>query len=669
MLLTNQTIDVQLRARPRRDMNQPDYPSREAAQRYRREIHDALESMRKGSVLDMSARAWPDGLNRVILGGLPLRVRTRNCLQNERLMEGDNPITVYELLRIPNFGRNSLADLLFAVDKFLEKCIERPCLDHQQDSVYGNETINTSRMQSSPDRRKTMDTTWEQFGKTLTPLFVAMAELEGTEYLAELLNPECMEMAELIGVSSEIKQIRIDQLSESIPGPVAAFLLRLRFQIEKFSPREMEVMQHRVVSESPKTLESVAEIFEVTRERIRQIQNNAERKMRTAFGKDMQIIVSVLKKRLGHVAKESEVECQLGKILPTDRGFVSKVFRRALLDEMNFTLDNGVFLNEETKKELREIRAKTRKMADDVGLVDKQEFIECFPRKDWERFWPWLCERCELFDLFGSLATRDSGKARAKAALISIGCPATSEEVARICGFSVNNTRSHLSVIPSVVKADKDRWGLREWVDDEYDGIIGEIIQRIEEDGGATTTERLLRELPRKFGVNPMSVRAYMQTAKFAIRDGWISLASKSSLRLRDLDDVIDGRDGTGSPYWTFIVEARYFDGYSVPSVPAEFAKALGCMPDGSAQVRLENLPDCRDLSINWRLASINGASLGYVGEPLRCLGLEQGERVRITIKGSCLIQMTADDGSRQDPREGEADGILERIMQRRKVL
>ena len=71
-----------------------------------------------------------------------------------------------------------------------------------------------------------------------------------------------------------------------------------------------------------------------------------------------------------------------------------------------------------------------------------------------------------------------------------------------MCGFGENKAGSHLSVIPSVVKADKDRWGLKDWVDDEYDGIVGEIIQRIEEDGGATTTERLLTELPGKFSVN-----------------------------------------------------------------------------------------------------------------------------------------------------------------------
>ena len=383
----------------------------------------------------------------------------------------------------------------------------------------------------------------------------------------------------------------------------------------------------------------------------------------------MRIVASVLKERLGHVVAQSEVERRIDTLLPADENLVTRLVRRALIDEMSFTLDRGVYLDKRATEELDDIRVSTRRLADDVGLVVEQEIVASLPSEEWRRFWPWVRERCGLYELFGSLGIRDSGKARAKAALISIGRAATREEIAKMCGFNENKTGSHLSVIPSVVKADKDRWGLKEWVDDEYDGITGEIIQRIEEDGGATTTKRLLTELPSKFGVNPMSVRAYMQTAKFTIRDGWISLASKSSIRLRDLDDVIDGRDDTRAPYWTFPVEARYFDGYSVPSVPPEFAKALGCAPDGSEQVQLENLPDCRDLSISWRLASITGASLGYVGEPLKRLGLEPGERARITIKGPCLVQLTADDGSPQPPRDREADGILERIMQRRKVL
>ncbi|MDD9983501.1 MAG: hypothetical protein OXU81_19450 [Gammaproteobacteria bacterium] len=645
-------------------------PSGEAAQLYLFDLQDALEAIRRNQRPNLHSVAWPTGLDRSLLNGLPLEVRTRNCLLSAGLMEGDSPLTVQQVLRLANFGRKSLRDLLFTVESFLNECIRIGSRDSQ-------DTAEASR--GTPDDPNALDTAttraqaprmpWGDASQVLNSLLAAASELHGVETLADVLSPQVMELANRMGIARAVDAIRIGHVTEGTPGLVSVTLSRVALATDTASEAERTIIEHRMLRTPRTTLAEVGAQVGVTRERIRQVQARIERKVRAALGREVRTVASVLKERLGHVAEEGTVERQIEEILPADQGLATRLFRRALLDEMGFTLDSGVFLDKRATKELRDIRAGTRKLADDVGLVDEQELIESLPSEEWRRFWPWVRERCELFDLFGSLGIRDSGKARAKAALISIGCLATPEEVARMCGFSVNKTRSHLSVIPSVVKADKDRWGLKEWVDDEYDGITGEIIQRIEEDGGATTIERLLTELPRKFGVNPMSVRAYMQTAKFTIRDGWISLASKSSIRLRDLDDVIDGRDDTGAPYWTFPVEARYFDGYSVPSVPPEFAKAIGCAPDGSEQVRLENLPDCRDLSINWRLASITGASLGYVGEPLKRLGLELGERARITIKGSCLVKLTADDGVCQPPRDTEADGILQRIMQRRKVL
>ena len=228
---------------------------------------------------------------------------------------------------------------------------------------------------------------------------------------------------------------------------------------------------------------------------------------------------------------------------------------------------------------------------------------------------------------------------------------------------------AHLSNVPSVVRADKDRWGLKEWIDDEYDGIVGEIIQRIKEDGGATATERLMRELPSKFNVSASSVRAYMYSPRFVIRDGLISVASVSSLRLRHLDDVIDGREPAGAPYWTFAVEDRFFGGYSVTGVPPEFAKALGCEPEGITSVRIANLPDCRALSLSWRLASTTGVTMGYVATPLERLDLRSGQRARVTIRGHLLVELTR-ESDQAPPRSGsDADAILVQMKRRRRAL
>ena len=652
------------------EMTRAEQPSREAAQRHLLDLQDALETIRCNQRPDLNSMAWPAGLDRSILNGLPLDVRTRNCLLGAQLMEGDSALTVQQVLRLPNFGRKSLSDLLFTVESFLNECIRIGSRDSQDTGETNERTSDEpSALDTATTSAQTPRMPWESASQLLNPVLAAAAELHGIKTLADVLSPQFMRLANRMGIAGAIGAIRIDQVAGGTPGLVSITLSRVALTIDAASDTERTIIEHRLVRTPATTLEEVGKQVGVTRERIRQVQIRIERNVQAALGRGMRIIASALKEQLGQVVAQSEVERRIDTLLPADQNLVTRLVRRALIGEMGFTLDSGVYLDKRATEELDEIRVSTRRLADDVGLVDEQEIVASLPSEEWRRFWPWVRERCELYELFGSLGIRDSGKARAKAALISIGRAATREEIARMCGFSENKTGSHLSVIPSVVKADKDRWGLKEWVDDEYDGITGEIIQRIEEDGGATTTERLLTELPSKFGVNPMSVRAYMQTAKFTIQDGWISLASQSSIQLRDLDDVIAGRDHSGAPYWTFAVEERFFDGYSVSSVPPEFAKALGCAPDAGERIQIENLPDCRDLSISWRLASITGASMGYVGEPLKRLGLEPGERARVTIKGPCIVELTADDGSAEHSQGREADAILERMMQRRKVL
>ena len=651
-------------------MNRAEQPSREAAQRHLLDLQNALKDIRTNRVLEMGAVAWPPGLDRTILNELPLRARTRKCLLRAQLMDGDRVLTVQQVLRLKNFGRISLRDLLFTIERFLNECIRIGSTDSQDKGEASERTPNEpNELGTSTTRVQTPRLPWESAGELLSPLLAAAAELHGAKTLADVLSPEVMRLATQMGIASAIGAVRIDHVSKGTPGLISVTLSRVALTIDAASDTERRIIEHRLVRTPPTTLEEVGAQMGVTRERIRQVQAKIERKVQSALGRRLRVVASALKGRLGHLVEESAVERRIEELLPTDQGLATRLLRKALLDEMGFTLDGGVFLDKRATEELRDIRTATRRLADDVGLVDEQELIVRLPSEEWRRFWPWVRERIGLQNLYGALGLRDSAKARAKAALLSIGRPATREEIGSVCDIEEGRVSATLSNVPSVVRAGKERWGLREWIDDEYDGIVGEIIQRIEEDGGTTTTERLLTELPRKFGVNPLSVRAYMQTAMFVIRDGCISLASDSSIQLRDLDDVIDGRDAAGAPYWTFPVEARYFDGHSVPSVPPEFAMALGCTADAGERVKIENLPDCRELSINWRLASINGASLGYVGEPLKRLGLEPGERARVTIKRPCLVELTADDGSTEHSRSSEAEAILKRMLQRRKVL
>ena len=326
-------------------------------------------------------------------------------------------------------------------------------------------------------------------------------------------------------------------------------------------------------------------------------------------------------------------------------------------------------MNDQARTAVTQIRARARGLADDAGLVDESALQAALPNDTWQRHWPLMVQHTGLHRLHESLALRNSAKARAKSALLFIGRPATREEIADVCGLSPTQVSGAFSNIPSVVRASKEGWALTGWIDDEYEGIVAEIIQRIEDDGGSTTPQRLLTELPAKFDVSASSVRSYLQTPRFLIQDGRISLANVSSVELRPLDDAIHGRDAEGAPYWTFAVESRFFDGYSITGVPPEFAKALGCQPEGGIYVRIENLPMCRDLSVRWRVATTTGASLGYVADALRELGLQTGQRVRVTLKAPNLVQMAEHNEQGQTTVQRPADAILARMKARRKVL
>ena len=562
-------------------------------------------------------------------------------------------------MRLPNFGRKSLTDLLLGLETFLNQRIRDPA--SSEPTPDGRAT--------SPPIEELRRAEWERTGEVLAPLLAAAIEIYGASSLTAALHPSFVGLASKLGITSDVEGIALRELVSETDGPAVTVMGRLDSVLENTSVAERATLQHRILGEPPKTLEDVGERVGVTRERIRQVQVKLDRKIRAALGQELTIIASVLKEHFAHIAWESDLEDRIEALMSAEPGLSKRVFRHALISKLGFTLEDGVYFDRRVHQFISKLGTLARGLADDVGLVEESRLVSELPFEDWQQFWPWLCARRGFHNLFGILSIRDSTKARTKAALLSIGRPATRAEIGQLCGVEETRVGAHLSNVPSVVRADKDRWGLREWIDDEYDGIVGEILQRIDEDGGATTTERLLRELPSKFNVSPGSVRAYMQSPKFQVRDGWISVARVSSLQLRSLDDVIDARDPTGAPYWTFEVEQRFLDGFSLTGVPPEFAKELGCEPDGSTSLRIANLVGSGDLSLSWRLASIAGATLGRLSRPLQRLGLHRGERARVTIKGPALVELTRAPQNVDVVAASDADAKLAQILNRRRAL
>ena len=106
-----------------------------------------------------------------------------------------------------------------------------------------------------------------------------------------------------------------------------------------------------------------------------------------------------------------------------------------------------------------------------------------------------------------------------------------------------------------------------------------------------------------------------------------------STISLRDLEDVIHGRDEAGRPFWSFHLSEQHFAGYGVSGVPAEFVHALGCGPDEKISVRIINASNRNaNMTASWRLRSTTGAYLGNFRNHLEAIEASSGDLVRVTI-------------------------------------
>ena len=593
----------------------------------------------------------PQGFDRSFLEQCPLKRRTRNCLKRSGLLAGEAGITVGQLLSIPNFGIASLLDLM---------CIVEASLVHVPLTISASEAAGLNPRELS----------WSAAAAVMQPVLSAAAKFCGAETLGDAFRRNLSQIASTLGLTPKFDAIRIQDLTggqritEDFVGRIAALQVNM-------STAERLILEERLLSPSRKTLAQLSAMVGVTRERIRQIEQRLAATIESDIGSLLSVIVGLARQQLGPVVPAKDFDGWIGELFEnSDHRHAAVLADRLLRSQLDYSCDSVTCLDGEAMSIVERLRKVASSVADDVGLIDETKLRAQLPGEKWAQHWPALLERCKFNQLTGRLAIRDTAKARVKAGLLNIGHPATREEVAQLCGIDSKRIGAKLSAIPGVIRADKNRWGLAEWIDAEYGGIPSEIMQRIHEDGGATTLDRILVELPRRFGVSESSVRAYVSSSQFKLRDGSVSLADASAIRLRDLDDVIDGRDG-GAPYWTFRVEERYFSGYSLTQFPPELARELGCEPNGSTRVRIVRPSRCEDLSVIWRLSSLGGASLGYLADPLRRLAVSAGDRVRVVIRASDVVEFCRDIETElsDDNSDGRADVFLDRIKNRRRVL
>ncbi len=97
-----------------------------------------------------------------------------------------------------------------------------------------------------------------------------------------LKNDSNTERIEFINVESDSSEDRVakKEIEDILHTKVAKFKTTL-------NDRELDIFDRRIFSDSPQTLQEIGEIYSISRERVRQIENNILKKMKAYFKKDM----------------------------------------------------------------------------------------------------------------------------------------------------------------------------------------------------------------------------------------------------------------------------------------------------------------------------------------------------------------------------------------------
>ena len=243
----------------------------------------------------------------------------------------------------------------------------------------------------------------------------------------------------------------------------------------------------------------------------------------------------------------------------------------------------------------------------------------------------------------GTVAIRDIGERclvrwngaipdKAAVVLALLGRPATAEELIQhfLSDRSVTSVKNALSADDRFHRANMTEWALAEWGLEEYSGIVEEIIERIERDGGSTDTVALIEELVGLFGVSENSVRSYLGTPAFVLEG--------ASARRRRLEEFklkpkpLRHSRGVFQPspvrlVTNFVIDRDLLRG-SGRAIDAGLATQLALRPGD----RLVFASPYQEVRFSWRPWSTTGPDVGSLGPAARALGGHEGDLLVVNL-------------------------------------
>lgn len=298
--------------------------------------------------------------------------------------------------------------------------------------------------------------------------------------------------------------------------------------------RAVQILEQRLFADEPTTLDQLGTRFEVTRERVRQIEGKARAAMADALADGpLDMVASTVRSLIGTIRPLSD----LLRLMPALAREVESVGQPAwrVIDRLDdaYEIEEGWCVLPTLTAAKDWTWTQLRERADHYGVVRIEDIDlvdAASPEQTDDLTKEWLA-RCGYIVDGDNVLTRTQSVGDYAAAILSInGSPMSSQEIIDRFAFerSAGSLKNAMSIDDRFERVDRDRWALTEWGMDAYAGVRSVIRQELANAGGRIAVETLLEKITGKYSVTSSSVIAYASAPPFESSGGVVRLASAS---------------------------------------------------------------------------------------------------------------------------------------------
>ena len=436
--------------------------SHKKALRCRRDLARALEAVARRRLISASSIVWPRGLDLRIVRELRLPLHQQNALLAGLTLgelPGDGrPLTVRHLHSLTGvgFGPRQLAALVRALEDWL---IESSRSDGRRARSSPKRLEIREPSTPRPERQGTepaVPPSWRNARTRLRPVLEMAALFKRAETLKDILHPRLRRITSELRRNPELDQVRIADLLGPGRSPVDRLRDRVHEAIESLSAVERLVTRRRLLRAAV-PLEDVGRHIGGDAATARAVETRVRRKLGEAVRPRAAELGRVLRQVLGSVCDRRDLESALCRLLPPAEERLSDLMRDAIRENTGYTVFGQACLDDDALRLASSRRRTVRSLADDAGLIPEDRLSEVLPAH-WGAQWSLLFSAFGLHEVVGHAALHPAPRARAKAALLNLGRPATSAEIAMLANLPTRSVTRALSALPTVIRATGRRW-------------------------------------------------------------------------------------------------------------------------------------------------------------------------------------------------------------------